>query len=540
MNKKHFIGKRISSFEEYELIGPITGVALLLDDENEILAGDDSGYMMEVSCPYGTQQMADDILAEVQGRTYQGYRAENALLSPAAELGDGITVNGIYSMLAHRSVVFGPGHLSEISAPGEGTLEHEYQWTSPQQKAFNRKLATTRSLISKTAEEIRLEVQGVDQRVSAIDISLDEISLVVAGLDNDMSSIEQKVDSIELSVTSKNGSTTFKLTADGAELSSKSLSLSVDAVNISGKLTADQIDATNLKVDAANITGKLTLDKMASISFSDLSDSAAVQNDIDDAYAMAEDAEAAAYAAEETVSEITYTYRGTTYIDESRIMAGTVIAGHLMGGTVELLDIDEAVQGHITITNADTADCAIEIQSNGAMRLLADGTAAALYMEAGDTASLAIRTIGSNGYHVIPNRSVVPATDGSLYVGTSYRAWAGMFSETGVTETSDRNRKKDIRYGLDDLDGFFDDLSPADYRFLNGTSGRRHRGFVAQDVRDSLQKHGISTKDFAGYVEDVDESGNPTYGLRYSEFIALLVAQVQKLKTRVAELEEHL
>jgi hypothetical protein len=210
MNNKHYVGKRISSFELYNDIGPITGVALLLDDENELLAGDDSGYMIEVSCPYGTQAIANDILAKLQGKTYKGFRGENAVLDPAAELGDGISVNGMYSMLAHRNVTFGPGHMSDISAPGESTPEHEYKWTDPKERAFKRKLAQTQSLISKTAEEIRLEIEAVDGRMSAIDVSLDEITLVVAGLDSDMSSIEQKFDSIELSVSSSNGSTTFK------------------------------------------------------------------------------------------------------------------------------------------------------------------------------------------------------------------------------------------------------------------------------------------------------------------------------------------
>jgi hypothetical protein len=179
----------------------------------------------------------------------------------------------------------------------------------------------------------------------------------------------------------------------------------------------------------------------------------------------------------------------------------------------------------------------VEIASYGAMRILADGNYAALYMEAGDAAYLAIQTVSGNGYHVIANRSIVPASNGSNYVGTSYRYWAGMYSETGVIETSDRNKKKDFEYGLDKLDGVFDDLRPSSYRFINGTSGRRHNGFSAQDVRDNLKKHGISTQDFAGYVEGVDEEGNTTYGLRYSEFIALLVDQVQKLKARVADLE---
>ena len=106
-----------------------------------------------------------------------------------------------------------------------------------------------------------------------------------------------------------------------------------------------------------------------------------------------------------------------------------------------------------------------------------------------------------------------------------------------MCETSDRNKKKDITYGLDKMDGFFDGLLPSEYRMKNGTSGRKHFGFVAQDIKDNLDKHGIATADFGGYVADQDANGNPIYALRYSEFIALLVDQVQKLKARVARME---
>ena len=161
MNDKHYVGRRVSTHEWYDEIGPITGVALLLDDNNEIIAGDETGYMLEVDCKYGTQEMADNILASLSNKTYKGFRSTGAILSPTAELGDGITVDGGYSLLAYRTVDFGPGHMSEIAAPGESTQEYEYQYKSPAQRKTDRKLAQTQSLISKTSEEISLAVKGL-------------------------------------------------------------------------------------------------------------------------------------------------------------------------------------------------------------------------------------------------------------------------------------------------------------------------------------------------------------------------------------------
>ena len=57
-------------------------------------------------------------------------------------------------------------------------------------------------------------------------------------------------------------------------------------------------------------------------------------------------------------------------------------------------------------------------------------------------------------------------------------------------------------------------------------------GMIAQDVEQALAECGIPTSDFAGFIKIED-----SYALRYGEFIALLIDQVQKLKARVRELE---
>ncbi len=65
-----------------------------------------------------------------------------------------------------------------------------------------------------------------------------------------------QIDAKDLKVDAAN--ITGQLTAD--QINAKDLK--VDAANITGQLTADQIDAKDLKVDAANITGQLTADQI--------------------------------------------------------------------------------------------------------------------------------------------------------------------------------------------------------------------------------------------------------------------------------------
>ena len=56
----------------------------------------------------------------------------------------------------------------------------------------------------------------------------------------------------------------------------------------------------------------------------------------------------------------------------------------------------------------------------------------------------------------------------------------------------------------------------------------------------AIQKAGLTTQDFAGYVEKLNEFNEIERYLRYGEFIALCVDQIQKLKKRVGELETQL
>lgn len=296
--------------------------------------------------------------------------------------------------------------------------------------------------------------------------------------------------------------------------------LKVLAANITGQLTAGQIDATNLKVSAANITGALSIGQ--------LPEGIATTDDIPTDYV---------------------TERGVTTIVEGVVTtdylyALGVSASYIRGEDVVLANDDDDAVGYLSMTGATTSTFAVELYSNGALRLEANRGAA--YLGAGDAyvhveegeATFSNGTVGINlDTHVWIGGNMFPNSADNYLCGNANFPWSAVWSSNGVCETSDRKKKKDITYGLDSMDSFFDDLRPSVYRMVNGTSGRKHCGFVAQDIKDNLDKHGISTADFGGYVADKDENGNETLALRYSEFIPLIVEQVQKLKARVADLE---
>lgn len=138
--------------------------------------------------------------------------------------------------------------------------------------------------------------------------------------------------------------------------------------------------------------------------------------------------------------------------------------------------------------------------------------------------------------------SVSPTAAASI--GTSSNYWpvayvTTLYTQSGGVESSDKNAKYDINYNYDLYDKFYDSIKPANFKYINGESGRNHLGFIAQDIKDSLDKFEIDTQNFAGYCEWPLED-QTTCGLRYIEFIALNVNQIQKLKKRMTELEEKI
>jgi hypothetical protein len=223
LSEKYYVGKDVTSFSDKGKYKPISRVTLLVDDENSLTAGDDTGMEVIASCPHATQPMVNALLQTMKGYQYQAYEAGAANIDPAAELGDGVTVGGIYSPLSKLSDD-GRGYAG-ISSPGEAEMEDEYPSDGYITQEFNRKIAETRSTITKTSEEINLKVEGIDGRVSDINQTVDGISLSVTSAS---SPDGQTTATITLKVGPNNYTGYIKL--DGN-------------VDVSGQLSADALYA---------------------------------------------------------------------------------------------------------------------------------------------------------------------------------------------------------------------------------------------------------------------------------------------------------
>lgn len=337
MSEKYYVGKDVTSFSDKGKYKPISRVTLLVDDENSLTAGDDTGMEVIASCPHATQPMVNALLQTMKGYQYQAYEAGAANIDPAAELGDGVTVGGIYSPLSKLSDD-GRGYAG-ISSPGEAEMEDEYPAEGYITQEFNRKIAETRTTITKTSEEIMLKVEGIDGKYTEVKTTLDG-----------------------LTVTDASGTTKI----NGSSI--KTDNLYVDAANIKGTLTADQIQTGSIRVgdlkDGSNYATKTYVDNNAGLN----------ANEVNSAIA--------------------------TYIDGT-----SITAKKLRGQTVELLANSNTKVGEISLVETNV-DYGVGIKTlYGGIKL---ESATNVYLKAS----------GAYGGFITLSNNIVSLGGGELYIGS--------------------------------------------------------------------------------------------------------------------------
>ena len=275
------------------------------------------------------------------------------------------------------------------------------------------------SQISTTAEAITAEVTNRQ----AADLTLS-------------GRISAQADKIALVVEETNGKNVVKSAAIIAAINGDTSSVTIDAdkVNIKGAVTAEYIEALGITVPAANITGKLT----------------ASQIDVSDI----------------TAKELAATYTVSNGI-KTNYFTGEGIGQRYKhnAGTWEYTSLLDSMQ---------------------------------LYMRS--------------------------------YLNGSLSAWS-MVDPSGIDTGSDRRIKNSIAALDGKYSAFFDGLRPVMFKY-NGIDDCLHTGFIAQEVEAAAQAAGLNEKTLAAIVKRDD-----IYGLRYAEFIALCVYEIQQLKAEINELK---
>lgn len=171
---KFYVGLDVTGFENHGKDLAATSVTFQVDSDNVITAGTYAGMDLYAICPYATQEMALNVLLQTRGYQYQAFSADAANLDPAAELGDGVDVGGIYSVISAIEDN-GDGYPS-LSAPGETELEDEYQYRSTAQRELSGDVDSLRAFIQKWIGEMQIELNSMKTAIQELTLKVNDIS----------------------------------------------------------------------------------------------------------------------------------------------------------------------------------------------------------------------------------------------------------------------------------------------------------------------------------------------------------------------------
>jgi hypothetical protein len=215
---------------------PVTGVRCWVGGQTYIESGDDTGTVFECESPWATQENIDALLLQLLGFIYAPFTAEKARLDPAVEIGDSVEIYGVHSNAYSISTDFSGAMLSDVAAPENTEVDHEYLFETPQEREYKRQVSALSASIKVNADSILSEVE---ERTAE--------NVLLA------SQIEQMADSITAKVSSSGGGSSFswELTADKWELKSGNttvLKATSDGIEVQGviKATSGRIGAWSI------------------------------------------------------------------------------------------------------------------------------------------------------------------------------------------------------------------------------------------------------------------------------------------------------
>lgn len=186
--ERFYVGLDLISCEDNGKRPPVTSVTFQVDGENTAAAGTYTGLDLYALCPYATREMAAAVLAQVQGYRYQAFSAQAANIDPAVELGDGVTVGGLYGAVCAIQDS-GDGYLT-LSAPGEEELEDEYPYRSAARRELSGDVDTLRAFIQKSLGAMQLELNSMKADVQQMSQTLQQISNKVTELNSRVAALE--------------------------------------------------------------------------------------------------------------------------------------------------------------------------------------------------------------------------------------------------------------------------------------------------------------------------------------------------------------
>lgn len=233
--------RRVKSLDTAPETDGYSGVAIFAGQDEagnniEYFSGDRSGKVLEITNEWGSQAQADAIYRKIRGFRYQPYKAAGTTIDPSVEIGDAVTIADTYGGVFLRVTDY-QDTTSDLEAPSNEEIEHEFQIQSPTNRQYERFTRSVRSSLSITATKISAEVEAREEADKAIRATL-----------------SVQADAIEARVTKEGGNSSsfgWKLLNDSWTVSGNGKN--IFTVDRNGAKVEGEIRATSGKIGGFDI-----------------------------------------------------------------------------------------------------------------------------------------------------------------------------------------------------------------------------------------------------------------------------------------------
>lgn len=188
-----YLGLAVSSLDTGEPLAPVTGVELETESGALARAGTGTGYVVKAGCAFSDSDAAGLALRSLYGFEYRPFRADGAVLDPAAEVGDIVVIDGVGYQMITADWTLGPDITCDIEAPAETEVDHEYRQISEAARTLRRALAADDaqrnyllSYIQQTATSIRTGVEEGYISKEEAEAEFAQMDAVIASIQTDL------------------------------------------------------------------------------------------------------------------------------------------------------------------------------------------------------------------------------------------------------------------------------------------------------------------------------------------------------------------
>ena len=235
--------------------------------ETKMLGMTNSGYATTI---------AQNVYNTIKTYLYSPYKASDAILDPAMELGDGLTINGLYTVIAVLDETCDGLYSANIEAPSYEETDYEFVYQTKSDKNLERKLAKSTASMKIGIDSITQMVTGLAKPwISNTSYTVGEIvehenkfyRCAVSNSDSTFdpdkwteidsgvveSILQLAVGKMTLSVSGSGSGSSIVLTSGSVRITSAETYFETDEAHFSGSLSANRISAGSIDADVVSV-----------------------------------------------------------------------------------------------------------------------------------------------------------------------------------------------------------------------------------------------------------------------------------------------